>query len=528
MITEAERREERLKAYQNSPEYKEKIVKRLEISDACTRSNEAKVYAYAACKNDPVFFINNFCWTPNDKYQQYHFPFILFPFQEDYVRWMVDHIKNGRDGLVEKSREMGVTWITMTVFLWFWLFDDNFNALVGSYKQELVDDKTKDSLFGMIDYNLRAIPSWMLPKRFKFTSHRNSMKLTNPENMNVIKGDTMNAAFGRGSRRSVIFMDEGAHWEYFQDAWDSCGDTTNCRITISTPLGYNAFADLRHNSGIDISTLHWRLHPLKDEEWYSYEKSRRTDEAVAQELDISYNRSQKGRVYSEWDNVEFGDFPYDHQLPLFVSWDYGNTDDTAVIWWQKQMDGKYRIVDCYWNNGKTIDFYVPFITGTLPSDGYKYTNRDLEIIESHRNWSKGTHFGDPAGRFKNQVINKTVLDVLRENGIHVNFQDSWKEFDKRITAAKLLMRDKLVVNDNKRTRYLNICMINSQYPEISRGGTTIINSTSRKPRHDAYSHLRSSFEYGSLGLSDYSTGYKKVHDKFPRSFFERKKSVVGY
>lgn len=520
------RREKLLKDYQDSSVYKEKLVTRLKITDACNRSNEAKVYAMAACKADPIFFIENFCWTPNDKYKQYDFPFLLYDFQKNYVEWLNEHIDQGRDGLVEKSREMGVTWLTTTLFLWKWLFNDNFNALLGSYKQELVDDKTKDSLFGMLDYNLRSLPKWMLPKKFKFNIHRTSMKIVNPENNNVLKGDTMNAEFGRGSRRSVIFMDEGAHWEYFQDAWDSASQTTNCRMTISTPLGYNAFAAIR-NSDIDVKTMHWRLHPLKDELWYEYEKSRNTDDAVAQELDISYNKSQKGRVYPEWDNVVLGDFPFNQSLPLYVSWDFGNSDDTGIIWWQRQTDGKYRIVDCYWNHGKTIDFYVPFVTGFMPSDAYKYSDRDIEIINSHKDWGRGTHFGDPAGRFRNQVVNKSVIDVLRENGIHVNFRDEWKEFDKRITASKLLMRDKLVLNENVRTKYLNICMLNSKYPEQKSGGLNIIVSTNLKPKHDAYSHLRSSFEYGALGLANYQKTSGKIYDKF--SFNEtNSKSTVRY
>lgn len=524
-MTEHERREERLKQYQNSPEYKSKLVQRLQIVDACNRSNEAKVYALAACKADPTFFFNNFCWTPNDKYDMYHFPFILYPFQEEYIKWLHEHIKGGRDGLVEKSREMGVTWLTTTYFLWAWLFEDNFNALLGSYKEDLVDDKTKDSLFGQIAYNLKALPSWMLPKKFNYKTHRTSMKLVNPENNNVLRGDTMNPEFGRGSRRTVVLLDEGAHWDYFQDAWTSCGDTANCRITVSTPMGYNAFAALKE-TGIDVSRLHWKLHPLKDDAWYQYEKARRTDEEVAQELDISYNKSQKGRVYPEWEHVQTGNFPFDPSLPLYVSWDFGRSDDTAIIWWQRQDDGKYRIVDCYWNNGKTIDFYVPFITGILPSDGYGYTNRDLAKIESHRSWGRGTHFGDPAGRFQNQVTNTTVLTVLRDSGIFVNFRDDWKQFSERIPASKLLMRDALVLNDNDSTRYLNICMINSQYAEVNRGGLSITNSVNLKPRHDAYSHLRSAFEYGALGLRDLTGGRRtKIFDKFKHATGQFQRAV---
>ena len=524
-MTEQERREQLLLQYQETKEYKERLVTRLKINDACNRSAESRVYAIAACKADPLFFINNFCWTPNDKYQQYHFPFLMYPFQEEYAIWLNEHIEIGKDGLVEKSREMGVTWLTMSLFLWRWLFSENFNALIGSYKEDLVDNKTKDSLFGMLDYQLFNLPQWMLPKRFNHKTHRTSMKLVNPSNNNLIKGDTMNAEFGRGSRRSITFFDEGAHWEYFQEAWDSCADTANCRITVSTPAGYNSFAQLR-DSGIDVKTMHWKAHPLKDMLWYDYEKSRRTDENIAQELDISYQKSQRGRVYQEWDLVTYGDYPFDYRFPLYVSWDFGATDDTAIIWWQRQEDGKLRIVDCYKNNGKTIDFYVPFVAGIIPSDGYGYNRRDLEVVEAHRGWPRGTHFGDPAGRFRNQVVNQTVIDVLRNHGIFVNFKDAWKMFTQRIQASKMVMKEGLFVNKNPRTQYLNICMVNSQYAEMTQGGTTVINSKDMKPRHDAYSHLRSAFEYGSLGLRYYTSKRVKVFDKFPIK--ENGKKVISY
>jgi len=37
--------------------------------------------------------------------------------------------------------------------------------------------------------------------------------------------------------------------------------------------------------------LHWRLHPLKTQEWYEKQKKQRTKLEVAQELDISYDNS---------------------------------------------------------------------------------------------------------------------------------------------------------------------------------------------------------------------------------------------
>ena len=70
--------------------------------------------------------------------------------------------------------------------------------------------------------------------------------------------------------------------------------------------------------------------------------------------------------------MEYGVFNYDDNLPLYVSWDFGFSDDCAIIWAQP-TGRKLRIIDTYRNNGKTIDFYIPFITGITPSDGYKYS-----------------------------------------------------------------------------------------------------------------------------------------------------------
>jgi len=520
---ETERRVALFKEYQHSEEYQKTLIQRLQITDACMKKSDAKGITWNLCArpDNPaegcIFFIENFGWTfdPRPQGAPHHLPFLLFEYQKETIRWMVDAIDSGKDGLVEKSRDMGMSWVLFVwIPLWYWLFRDGTNILLGSYKEALVDNRTKDSLFGMIDYAIDSLPKWLLPAGFNSSKHRTQMKLVNPVNSNLIAGDTMNPDFGRGTRKTVVLFDELGSWDYGMDAWQSCADVTSCRIANSTPKGYNFYAKLR-NSGINVLTLHWRRHPLKDEQWYQFEKARRTDEEVAQELDISYNKSQEGRVYHEWDdiNVEMGLFPYDEGLPLYVGWDFGNSDDTAIIWVQTSHAG-LRIVDTYRNSGKTIDFYLPFVTGIIPSDGYQYTPKDYEVMKEHKYWKRGTHFGDPSGRFRSAVTNTSVLDVLRKNGIVVNFKDEWKEFQKRKTAAKLLIRDGILINKNERTDYFNMCMSQAAYPSIRREGGNEINSV--KPIHNYTSHYRSSFEYLALGLGEFKGIKSQAFDKFPK------------
>lgn len=494
----------------------------MKIQDAGARSVEARKNIFYLCQQPEnpaegcIFFIENFGWTYNPKMTLKNFPFILFEFQKRAIRALVEHIDSGRDIFIEKSREMGVSWIVFCyVALWYWLFREGSNGLLGSYKEKLVDDRTIDSLFGKVDYALQNLPDWMLPTNFNMKKHRTKLKLANPENGNVITGDTMNPNFGRGSRKTYIAFDELAFWDYAKDAWESAGDATNCRIANSTPNGYDFYAMLRE-TGIDVVTLHWREHPLKDAQWYAYECKRRTEEEIAQELDISYTKSKTGRVYQEWNdtNVIIGKYEYDENLPLYISWDFGKTDDTAIIWAQPTREG-LRIIDVYRNTGKNIDFYIPFITGMIYGDNaYEYKKEDLDIISSHKDWKKATHFGDPAGRFQNAVTDDTIMTILRRYGIVVNFKDKWKEFKIRKHEAKLLIMGRIFLNDSPRARYFNLCMIQASYPIVKVNGVGEVRSET--PKHDSTSHYRSCFEYLSIGISEGNERIATPYDKFKK------------
>lgn len=538
---EFKRRKQDFENYLKSPEYQEKLIQRLQLHDAGSRASKAQAYISHLCQrpDNPaegaIFFIENFGWTfdPRPEHAPHHIPFFLFDYQKDAIRWLIDHIDNGRDGLFEKSRDMGASWLFFVwVPLWYWLFRDGVNILLGSYKEALVDDRTQDSLFGKLDYSIQSLPKWMLPKKFDMNKHRTKLKLINPANNNQITGDTMNPSFGRGSRKTAIFFDELGFWDYAKDAWESSGDATSCRIANSTPKGYNYYSMLR-NSGMDVFTMHWRLHPMKDQEWYDFECARRTPEEVAQELDISYSKSREGRVYPEWNdtNVTFGTYEYNPNLPLYVSWDFGKTDETAIIWAQPNMDtGGYRILDTYQKSGKNIDFFIPFITGIIPSDVHTYTQAELDMIDEHREWKRATHFGDPAGRFQNQVSDETVFDVLRNHGIIINFKERWKYHNIRKSATKRFLMDGVEVHENSRTKDFDMNIINASYPKARSEGIEQFNTA--KPKHDSTSHYRSALEYLSLGLEDYKPQTPRPVDKFkPRGEFVGRRQVrraTGY
>jgi phage terminase large subunit len=219
----------------------------------------------------------------------------------------------------------------------------------------------------------------------------------------------------------------------------------------------------------------------------------------------------------EWeeDNVEKGVFEYDPVLPLYVAYDFGKTDSTAIIWAQKTIDGRIRIIDTYTNTGKNIDFYVPFVTGTIRSIGYVYSDEELDIIHEHADWKPAVHFGDPAGRFVNQVSDETVFTVLRNHGIYVNFKEMWKHFSIRKEKAKRLILDGIELNNTIRNEYFDMQMINASYPKAKVEGMEFYRT--EKPRHDNTSHYRTAFEYLAMGLEEFNQPQLKPYDRFKKT-----------
>ena len=148
-------------------------------------------------RKDPVVFISHFCYTFNPKVAPYHLPFKLFDFQINLVREMQHAIDTGEDLFVEKSREMGVSYTTTALFLWYWLYVPGSNFLVGSRKEDYVDNtrgtseiltNKEESLFGKLEYMLMRLPHDLRPKGFEFKNHSNYMSLINPELGNIISG----------------------------------------------------------------------------------------------------------------------------------------------------------------------------------------------------------------------------------------------------------------------------------------------------------------------------------------------------
>lgn len=216
-----------------------------------------------ACALDPIFFFNAFCWTYDPRLEPIHkVPFILYDFQEEALLEILAAI-NHHDLLIEKSRDMGASWICIGAFFYRWLFRPMQSFLVGSRVDELVDSTgNPKAIFWRLDFLHNNLPPSLRPAGFNAHDHRTKRHLENPENHSVIDGETTTKDFGRGDRRTAILLDEFAMVEAFgSHICESTRPVTNCRLFNSTPNGTaNAFHTMRQTN-IKKLTLHWTRHP---------------------------------------------------------------------------------------------------------------------------------------------------------------------------------------------------------------------------------------------------------------------------
>lgn len=487
------------------PEGPATLKRRVNLLIGCQASTEFRERVKARCAEDPVFFLDYFAvlYDPEEYGQASIKPMLLWPFQRDLVLSIMEHIEKGKDLIIEKSRKVGASWLVIGVVLHQWLFRDRFAALLGSRKEDLVDNGHPDSLFGKLVFLLEHLPGWLLPKGWDPKRYRRFMKLYNPQNRSIVLGESSNPNFSRGGRFSLIVLDEAAFFPDFESVWRATSQSAPCRLLISTPNGRNAFARLRFSGQVDVITLHWSLVPGRDQEWYEREKARLVDPVtIAQELDISYDRSLAGLVYPDWQEVPKGHYPYQPGWPLYAAIDFGINDPTAIVWAQRNPEtGQVRIIDYYENRGKPITFYVPFLLGEIPEEcrDFSYSEAEREKIAQHLTWGIPTVFGDPAGRQRSQVTGESVLDVLRRFGIFVVTRPEAQDFQTRYVKTQLLIR-KIEGVHLPDCSQLDMAIAAARFPEVP--PDTRSTAERNRPIHDWTAHARSALEYLAVNLPE--------------------------
>jgi hypothetical protein len=260
------------------------------------------------CAADILYWVDRWVYTydprlvgtknPDGTNRSPFVQFKLWPKQREVILWLRDRLAAAEEGLLEKSRDVGATYLTSGFALHQWLFSPGFKATFGSRKVDYVDKKDNpDSIFAKLRIMLRRLPVEMLPDGFNWAQHDNYMRFVNPATGAVISGEG-GEDMGRGGRSSLYVVDEAAFVPNAETVEKALSGNTDCVIWVSSVNGMgNLFARKRHSimKPHQIARLHWRDDPRKTEEWALAKQASFSDPTTwPAEYDIDYSASVEG------------------------------------------------------------------------------------------------------------------------------------------------------------------------------------------------------------------------------------------
>lgn len=277
-----------------------------------------------------LYWLEHYAWTYDPRLPQRTVPFVPFDFQNDAAAWLFDVDAQGIEGIIEKARDMGATWLLVAWFTWRWLFEEGFTGLFCSRKVTLVDSKGDlSSIMEKARLIIRCLPTWMMPAGYDESKHALKLRILNPSNGSVLVGEGGNQ-IGRGGRATVVLVDEAAFTQKPDSVEASLSETAEVKFWLSTPNNPGDwFATKRFSGNHPVLSLRWKQDPRKNRwvaldndgneiasgngespdpaslnarriiyPWYERAKQRFTDPAkMAREVDIDYSASSDRLVF---------------------------------------------------------------------------------------------------------------------------------------------------------------------------------------------------------------------------------------
>ena len=250
-------------------------LKKVGVSIPFTEEN---VLEYQKCAEDPIYFIDNYCYivTLDHGIQK----FKLYDCQKEKI----DLIHKERRVIIMESRQAGKTTTSAAYILWYTLFQGDKNVAILANK-----DKTAREILSRYQLMYENLPLWM--QQGVKTWNKGDVEL---ENGSKVFTAATTAAGIRSKSVNLLYIDEAAIIPnniadaFFTSVYPvvSAGQTTKILIT-STPLGYNHFwkfwndAENGRNGFVPLFIPYWKI-PGRNEKW--------ADEQRRVLGDIKYNQ----------------------------------------------------------------------------------------------------------------------------------------------------------------------------------------------------------------------------------------------
>jgi hypothetical protein len=224
---------------------------------------QEQIIEFVKCKNDPVYFANNYVQIVTldhglQLFKPYHF-------QEK----LISNFHNNRFNICKMPRQTGKSTTVVSYLLHYAIFNDNVNIAILANKASTARD-----LLSRLQTAYENLPKWL--QQGILAWNKGSMEL---ENGSKILAASTSASAVRGGSYNIIFLDEFAFIpnhiadQFFASVYPtiSSGQSTKV-IIVSTPYGMNHFYRMWHDAERGMNEyvpteVHWSEVPGRDSKW---------------------------------------------------------------------------------------------------------------------------------------------------------------------------------------------------------------------------------------------------------------------
>jgi hypothetical protein len=224
---------------------------------------EDQIIEFLKCKEDPVYFANNYIKivSLDEGLTQFH----PYDFQEK----LIHNFHNNRFNICKMPRQTGKSTTVVSYLLHYAVFNDSVNIGILANKAA-----TARELLSRLQTAYENLPKWM--QQGILSWNKGSMEL---ENGSKILAASTSASAVRGMSFNILFLDEFAFVpnhvadSFFASVYPTITSGKNTKVIIvSTPHGMNHFYRMWHdaerNKNEYVPTdVHWSEVPGRDEVW---------------------------------------------------------------------------------------------------------------------------------------------------------------------------------------------------------------------------------------------------------------------
>ena len=235
----------------------------LKKANTAIEFTEDNIREFMKCKQDPVYFANNYVKiiSLDEGLTQFH----PYHFQEK----LINNFHNNRFNICKMPRQTGKSTTVVSYLLHYAVFNDSVNIGILANKAA-----TARELLGRLQTAYENLPKWM--QQGIIAWNKGSLEL---ENGSKILAASTSASAVRGMSFNILFLDEFAFVpnhvadSFFASVYPTITSGKNTKVIIvSTPPGMHHFYRLWHDAEKEKNDyvptdVHWSEVPGRDDKW---------------------------------------------------------------------------------------------------------------------------------------------------------------------------------------------------------------------------------------------------------------------